>query len=32
MADRRIRRMRRTMAMKDPIKEPEIRSQKELNC
>lgn len=32
MADRRMRRMRRTTPMKDPIKDPEIRSQKELNC
>lgn len=30
--DRKIITKNRTIAAKDPIKEPEIRSQKELNC
>jgi len=32
MDDMRMRRTKRTMATKDPIKEPEVRSQKLLNC
>ena len=32
MADNRISRINTTTAPKDPIKEPEVRWQKELNC
>lgn len=31
-ADKRIRSINATTPRKDPIKEPEVRSQKELNC
>lgn len=31
-ADIKIKRIKTATATKDPIKEPEMRSQKELNC